>query len=831
MKKNLLLMTLFVASVTFAGAQTTSKTSSKSKPVANVTSSIVGKAANKMTVKQTQPAKALRTLDLQQKDLKILSSKNSSNGVAVQIVKDTDGRIMKRIVNPNASNKVKLNRNAGIAKAEGNPAGSLFFESFEGWDGVATNWIPANWTKKSDIVGIPLDKTWYVSDGIEVLGILPVDGKYWAEIHCNVDYESIPFVFGPSDEWLMSPIVTPRQNDKMYFTMFYNPIFMYYKGVDENGEHIIDRSKAAATMKVMASVDNGNWEEAWDVANIAVNYTDDELWDYTGAAGTGSHFAYSVDISKYVGKNVKFAFRYVGQNGDDMYIDAVSIAAPKPVALYERPQGYFTWGFTEDFNGISEYYLFGPAYEEATWLNRSNADSESFSWAFADPTFASKDKVTFTSKNVAITYPYANIKSPVLTASAAGATPATYQWGNSVSLGGSSTMTVRVDEAGTEEEWTLGVGNYDLAYKGFTLPYFAKGQYCFGTGSNDIWEAKIDGLGNFYEKPLHKYFITKFWIHLADFAAPADAEFNLIIHRVAGDGSLTDTIATAVCYGADVVTVQTDPSGTKYCTMPFVFTEEDESGREEEVYVEIDDAILVEMKGFNREGVTLGAFTDGGSAVGGSNGYMFAIMGEAGKEERGLLNIGSLLKGMEPSAFLFNMDVTYPFLLADDDMFTVPVAGGNKDFNVTTYFVTQSWEISKPDWVTVKDPVDNAETGEVTLNLEVGEMPTGIPGRSGDVIVSMPGADMKISVVQGTPVGISSTSASKVKVISTADAFELSYPSDVTSATLFNISGQTVASYQLPESGTFTMPASALNKGVYVIKFMGNAVSSVKVVR
>lgn len=218
----------------------------------------------------------------------------------------------------------------------------------------------------------------------------------------------------------------------------------------------------------------------------------------------------------------------------------------------------------------------------------------------------------------------------------------------------------------------------------------------------------------------------------------------------------------------------------------------------------------------------------------------------------GSLNTLTFNDGMIPAYGIhLNMNAFFPNLLIYDENNTViiskdggiGVAGVDTDgnpytaVNLYTNLPLQDEDgedniwVEAPDWL--KIAVDESAFEDYGVILYTISTDEANESRAANVIFhTHAGVSAKVQVIQGTPpVGISSTSASKVKVISTADAFELSYPSDVTSATLFNISGQTVASYQLPESGTFTMPASALNKGVYVIKFMGNAVSSVKVVR
>ena len=67
-------------------------------------------------------------------------------------------------------------------------------------------------------------------------------------------------------------------------------------------------------------------------------------------------------------------------------------------------------------------------------------------------------------------------------------------------------------------------------------------------------------------------------------------------------------------------------------------------------------------------------------------------------------------------------------------------------------------------------------------------------------------------------------------VISTPNSFELTYNADFTSVEVYNLAGQVVAKQQLSNSGTDTLPIN-LNKGIYMVKFIGATTETVKVVK
>ena len=70
-----------------------------------------------------------------------------------------------------------------------------------------------------------------------------------------------------------------------------------------------------------------------------------------------------------------------------------------------------------------------------------------------------------------------------------------------------------------------------------------------------------------------------------------------------------------------------------------------------------------------------------------------------------------------------------------------------------------------------------------------------------------------------------------ISIYTDVDAFNLSYTSDYTSAVIYNISGQAVASYELPATGSLSVSNVDLAKGTYLIRFTGNKTGTVKVVK
>ena len=88
-------------------------------------------------------------------------------------------------------------------------------------------------------------------------------------------------------------------------------------------------------MKVMTSTDEGKtWNEVFDLAkDVIANRTDRECYDTEFT----SYLRYQINVSELAGKNAKFAFRYVRDEGEwmgnSMAVDAVKVLHKEPTSI------------------------------------------------------------------------------------------------------------------------------------------------------------------------------------------------------------------------------------------------------------------------------------------------------------------------------------------------------------------------------------------------------------------------------------------------------------------------------------------------------------------
>ncbi len=148
---------------------------------------------------------------------------------------------------------------------------------------------------------------------------------------------------------------------------------------------------------------------------------------------------------------------------------------------------------------------------------------------------------------------------------------------------------------------------------------------------------------------------------------------------------------------------------------------------------------------------------------------------------------------------------------------------------------TQQMTITAPEWVTTleADTTGYAQTGNFNLYMEADKLPDGMQNRHGEVKISMYGYETAIRIGQGTGwSGVETTVAeAEVSANVVAGDFVLTYGEGVDKVDVYNVAGSLVASYALPANGYFTVPASDLAKGLYVLNFTGEKKATVKVVK
>lgn len=516
--------------------------------------------------------------------------------------------------------------------------------------------------------------------------------------------------------------------------------------------------------------------------------------------------------------------------------------------LFSFPDGYYFVGLTYNNVAFSEYipYLIAPAYYGgAPWKNLSTG-ADSYEWAFHNPKYGLGSSnvenediwMSITDENPDIVYPNGDFITPALMAMA-GDEAKIYSWGPNMQFaGGVMFCGGRAEQPQSMGQlFQYGATNVDHFNKGLAVRKVSPNEYAFGTNERDV-----SSVCELFSKPAHPYVLDNVRIAMSVFTAPAGWEFEIIIHRMK-DGVPTDVIARSICTTEEVYS---DPYDDRIFTMPFNgFIVKTEGGMELTMSeLEIEDEILIELTGYYGNSDIKLAVTDQDyqSEDGKVTAYVYRDIKEGGKVVERRLYRSDKYIGIKTS-LLFNLDITYSFLVADDSTFEVPEEGGSKSFDVISYYAPTAidddgneYDVLEfenlPDWVTPKVEFDEKEW-KMTISFTAEKLPEDKENRSAIVSAFIPGSNLDFTITQakGNPGSIGSDKVKDINIVNTDNSIKLSYSTGYSSVYIYNMSGQYVGSYILPVDGIFEIPTTKLSKGVYVLKFRGERSKSVKIVR
>lgn len=501
-------------------------------------------------------------------------------------------------------------------------------------------------------------------------------------------------------------------------------------------------------------------------------------------------------------------------------------------ALYDIPGGTFYWGWTKDWGSYGVPNLIGPAYSEMTFSNLSTA-ATSYNWSYINPNEVTGTvSATSTDKDLKVTYPatiFTYTKAiptvPSLTASQADGTNKTYfvkSLNSNVNYKGKQGKLFNGVGATYDMEEYLGVTATDYSQGTTTYYSGAVGDWWFGTGATAKGLGVV-GMGTYFRQPEASYALDSIFVAATYFKAAADAEFTAKVYSVDGEGNLSE-LATGTCLTTDTIQVIADPTNGDYVTLPFALKKVDPAtGLSEEVSLTIDTPILVEFTGYQSDKVQSFALrvNSQGQDVPSYTGY-FVTEKDGAKGYTPIAKWFTSPLYAAPSIF---MNIMYTWMNCDDFNYAAPNEGGSHTFTVDSFYYPAAWTIAEaedgtlPDWVTYELSEDKT-TGLSMMKVTAAALPAGVAGRTATLTVSIPGTTKVFKVIQGNG-SVAGVEVSPITVSVAGGNFDISYPANITSVNIYNVSGQLVESANL-EGGKTTISGDGMAKGLYILKFNDN---------
>ncbi|MDE6338524.1 MAG: choice-of-anchor J domain-containing protein [Muribaculaceae bacterium] len=246
--------------------------------------------------------------------------------------------------------------------------GFVLYENFSDWDGTM-EWVPEGWSKEHYGTG-SASSSWFA--GIYEYGIpcRPVDGLYLYGIgYSDTDKQ---------DEWLITPEVEISEGMQLTYWLYLRPLSLY----DYNA---LGKRYALYTLQIMVQPEGGEWVTVRDYAEDYKDYEDIDLYKivYQMTQSTDM-YKQTVSLADFVGKKVKIAFRYVGKDGDAVFIDGVGVGLPEiENVTYTEPANVLFYGLSHNafYSGLTNDVAIYPVNAPLKWVNSSDADA-TYSWEY-----------------------------------------------------------------------------------------------------------------------------------------------------------------------------------------------------------------------------------------------------------------------------------------------------------------------------------------------------------------------------------------------------------------------------------------------------------------
>lgn len=595
----------------------------------------------------------------------------------------------------------------------------------------------------------------------------------------------------------------------------------------------MDFSSVNNILEVLVTTDDGKtWEKVWDVLDDARSYTVDELWD-DGSSFVRPYHLMLVNISKYVGKNIKIAFRYYGINGESMMLDDVKVGEATPTAAATAPNAVFPIGLSLDgynLNDASGNVLnlaLAPYKTSLEWTNVSPA-YESCTWTYPDE---EGNETTSSSKNLeAPEYGFGQYDAPSLVTKIGSKTSDATKLYDAVQYGGS----VMIKNG--DNYLSFDAAMYDLnrlVSKKAKFSLASAGVFGMGATSDATWNQllktegmKVTGMGMFIPQPAAPYTLSSAnaVVYYTAGKLTDKSQLKATVYKVEDDGSFT-AMAEGYCSPSEIYKAD-DKS---YPKAVFYF-EREIDGLPTQAELFVDYPIVIQFSADLAEGEEfdfVNAFDSAPKEVE-NNVYVFFNDAEGTRKMINTTDL-SFEDGSAAAGLYASFDATYSWLRSDEDAFEAKPAGESKTFDLDSYYnlvsskgenlATATGE-GLGDWYTVSF-ANGSDTEPAKMTVAVSALPEGTDVRSSYFDVEVFGMKKRFYVAQHSEAGVSDLAVSATKAFVNGGNIVVSSPK-ATRVAVYNVAGQKVAEQAF--AGKATIKASDFAKGIYVLKFNDNTV-------
>lgn len=767
----------------------------------------------------------------------VVASKQLKDGSSIDLVRGNDGHLYK-VLNRSlrASDKIAQSKSCinapAVMKADEN---ATLFEGFESYEGLTSRgWVPEGWSQVSKTnpphVAPEGEGTCLVWEATQGDGFTSAySGTYVERVQVSMaDFTADPITFAEQqDEWLITKAITPKTGDYLTFQLYYSPCFTLLN------ESTMDFSSVNNILEVLVTTDDGKtWEKVWDVLDDARSYTEDELWD-DGRSFVRPYHPMLVNISKYVGKNIKIAFRYYGINGESMMLDDVKVGEATPTAAVTAPNAVFPIGLSLEGYNLSDgsgnvlNLALAPYKTSLEWTNVSPA-YESCTWTYPDE---EGNETTSSSKNLeAPEYGFAQYDAPSLVTKIGSKTSDAAKLYDAVQYGGS--VMIRNGDSYLSFDAAM----YDLnrlVSKKAKFSLARDGVFGMGATSDATWNQllktegmKVTGMGMFIPQPAAPYTLSSAnaVVYYTAGKLTDKSQLKATVYKVEDDGSFT-AMAEGYCSPSEIYKAD-DKS---YPKAVFYF-EREIDGLPTQAELFVDYPIVIQFSANLAEGEEFDFVNAFDSAPKEVENNVYVFFNDASGTRKMIDTTALSFEDGSAAAGLYaSFDATYSWLRSDEDAFEAKPAGESKTFDLDSYYnlvnskgenlATATGE-GLGDWYTVSF-ANGSDTEPAKMTVTVNALPEGTDVRSSYFDVEVFGMMKRFYVAQHSEAGVSDLAVSATKAFVNGGNIVVSSPK-ATRVAVYNVAGQKVAEQAF--AGKATIKASDFAKGIYVLKFNDNTV-------